>query len=69
MKLMKEAREATVKKAQRLEEILGRSIHIPKGGNKKKRPNKVSQRMNLSGSRAMRQESQDLYGRNAIDFY
>ena len=36
MKLMKEAREATVKKAQRLEEILGRSIHIPKGGKKRK---------------------------------
>jgi len=36
MKLMKQAGEATVKKAQRPEEILGRSIHISKGGNKKK---------------------------------
>ena len=34
--LIKHAGKATVKKAQRPEEFMGRSIHIPKGGNKMK---------------------------------
>jgi len=36
MYLIKHAGKATVKKAQRPEEFMGRSIHMPKGGNKMK---------------------------------